>query len=221
MTVFEGDIAQVKCVAVADVAHAIADQLNFATGILPGDGDSPNALWWANTPEGPLTALYEPPRVRRIALAQEVPAPRRFNIPLPGFIFLCRPSKPPAVYAVKERPAGPGTEIFHAPLCNVHPAGNSCGGSHHYPADVGRIPADFFLCYFADDAVTRHDVSKKFQGDIVKLWESLEGKKRYPLDDLVRFGTVKDLTGSVASENVPDDDDDFDDEDEEEFPDDE
>ncbi|GAI89326.1 unnamed protein product, partial [marine sediment metagenome] len=88
MTLFEGESVTKKLVSAMDVAHALATDLSFGTGLLP-----PGTLWWENTRGGPIFALYVEPKVRKVALLEvATKPPRRFTIPLPGFIFLCSPS---------------------------------------------------------------------------------------------------------------------------------
>ncbi|GAI75307.1 unnamed protein product, partial [marine sediment metagenome] len=35
--------------------------------------------------------------------------------------------------------------------------------------------------------------SKKYPDGLLRLWEELDGKKRYPIKDLVPFGKVEDI----------------------------
>lgn len=188
MTLYEGEVAEMRLVSALDVAHALSRELSYGTGLLPD-----NALWWTNTSDGAVTALYVAPGIRRLAL-QDNPAkpPRRFNIPLPGLIFVCTPGKPPAVFAVKKRPQKPTDIVYHAPLCNIFQNGNSCPGNHKFPADVAEVPESFLRSFFSATA-TLGGRSKKHPDNVVKLWKALHGRGKYPLDDLEKFGTVQDL----------------------------
>jgi hypothetical protein len=184
-----GETNTVKIVSANDVAHALSEELGYSTGLLPA-----SALWWKNTAAGPITAIYEPPRVRRLAVDQYSKEPRRYDIPLPGLVFLCHSAKAPAVYAVKARPKLLSDVVYHAPFPNVYAKGTTCPGNHRYPADPGEIVEDFFRSFFSGE-ISSNPRSHKFQSDMTKLWTSLEGKKEYPLDDLVRLGTLKDIEG--------------------------
>lgn len=188
MHVFD-DLATTKVVSAMDVAHALARELSFSSGLLPK-----NALWWSNTPDGPVTAIWQEPKVWRVAL-QEVAlgAPRRFMIPMPGLVFLCQSGKAPWVFAAKRRPSRDTDLVYKAPLCNIFSDGRSCPGTHKFPLEVGEIPDSFFRSFFTATADLR-DRSKQFPDNIVKLWEHLDGKPDYPLADLVRHGSVQDLT---------------------------
>lgn len=110
---------------------------------------------------------------------------------MPGLIFICRPGSPPAVFAATRRPTNPELPIYRAPLYNVYPEGGTCPGSHKYSEDVSKIPEEFFTAFFTQSL--GHDVSKKYGSDILKLWENIDGKSRYPLRDLVPCGKVKDI----------------------------
>ena len=78
-------------------------ELPSNTGLLPK-----NTLWWANTSEGAIFALWEEPKVWKLALQDEaLKAPRRFECPMPGLIFLCSSAKTPWVFATKRRPTKP------------------------------------------------------------------------------------------------------------------
>lgn len=192
MTLFEEEISNTRVVSAFDVAHALAKELSFGTGLLPS-----NTLWWINTKEGPVTALYIEPRIRTLALQEAaLSAPRRFTIPLPGFIFICTPGKAPWVYAAKKKPTKEKDLVYKAPLSNIHENGKSCPGDHRYPTRVQDIPESFFISFFTatDDLKNR---SKMFPGNITHLWEHLDKKKRFPNDDLVRHGTVRDLMDMV------------------------
>ena len=188
MTLFEGEAVNTKVVSAMDVAHALASDLSFGTGLLPT-----STLWWENSRNGPIFALYEEPKIRKLALLEMAgKPPRRFTIPLPGFIFLCSPGQPPWVYAVKKRPTKESDVVYKAPLCNLYQNGRSCPGNHRYPQRVADIVESFFVSFFSHEADLR-DRSQAFPDNVVQLWEFLDKKRKFPLDDLVRHGTVKDL----------------------------
>jgi PRTRC genetic system protein B len=188
MTLFDGDITVRKLVDAADVAFALASDLSFGTGFLPE-----NTLWWQNTRGGPVFAIYTPTKIRRLALQEDMKkAPRRFNIPLPPFVFLCKPGKPPWVFAVKKKPTKEKDMIYEAPLFNIYADGRSCPGSNKYPTRVADIVDSFFMSYFSH-AADVHGRSRKFPKNVLGLWEYLDGKKNFPLEDLVEHGRIGDL----------------------------
>ncbi len=115
MTVFEPETQDTRLVSALDVAHALAEDLAFGSGLLPL-----GTIWWQNTRGGPVFAIYVEPKVRRVALLEDATKPaRRFKIPLPGLIFLCSPGQAPWVYAVKKKPTKETDIVYKAPLCNI------------------------------------------------------------------------------------------------------
>lgn len=189
MTLFEGDVSSTKLVSAMDVAHALANELNFCTGLLPE-----NTLWWKNTRSGPQFAFWVEPQVHKLALQIDPEKPaRRFNIPLPGLIFVCSPCRPPWIFASKSKPTKETDMLYKAPLLNVFDNGRSCPGSNKYPERVQDIVQGFFLSFFSNTADLGNR-SKKYPKSILDMWESLEKNKasKYPLEDLVEHCTVKD-----------------------------
>lgn len=188
MTFFQGESTITRLVDAMDVAHALASDLTFGTGLLP-----PGTIWWQNTRAGPVFALYVEPKVWRLTLQTDIKKePRRFDVPLPGLVFLCTPGQPPWVYAVKRKPTKETDTVYRAPLANIFADGRSCPGSHKYPTRVADIVKSFFISFFSATADLGHR-SKKFPKNVISLWEFLDGKKRFPLDDLEKYGIVADL----------------------------
>jgi hypothetical protein len=188
MTLFEGETVDTRVVSALDVAHTLASDLSFGTGILP-----PGTIWWKNTRGGPVFALYIEPKVHKVALQEAAgKPPRRFQIPLPGLIFLCSPGEPPWVFAVKKKPTKETDIVYKAPLCNIFSDGRSCPGNHRYPTRVADIVPSFFISFFSPTADLQNR-SQMFPRSVVLLWEHLDKKKKFPLDDLIRHGTIRDL----------------------------
>ncbi len=188
MTLFDPETVERRIVSAMDVSHALARELSFGSGLLP-----PQTLWWANTREGPVFALYQEPRTRKLALQESATSPpRRFTMPLPGFIFLCMPGKTPWVFAVKKKPTKETDIVYKAPLCNVYDDGRSCPGNHRYPTRVADIVESFFVSFFSTGVDLRNK-SIKFPKNVTHLWEYLNNKKTFPNADLVKHGVVKDL----------------------------
>ena len=177
-----------RMVSPQDITRTLSSGLSYASGLLPE-----NTLWWSSSGNKPVVALWVEPGIRRLALQLDaMKAPVRYDVPLPGLIFLCRPGAPPHVYAATKRPEGPRAQVFKAPLANVYDDGRSCPGSNRYPADIANIPDSFFKSFFTRGA-NLNNRSKKHSKDITELWKELDKKDKYPLDDLVYHGTVNDL----------------------------
>lgn len=188
LNIYDAEVTTTRVVSAMDVAHALSSDLAFGTGLLP-----PGCIWWLNTRGGPVYAIYVEPKIWKIALQLDATKPpRRFNLPLPGFIFLCAPGRPPWVFAVKKKPTKDTDDVYNAPLCNIHEDGRSCAGTHKYPAMVADMVPSFFTSFFSAAANLRNR-SVKYPGNIAQLWDFLDNKKRFPVGDLVKIGTIKDL----------------------------
>ena len=184
----DGGVIKTKMVSARDVTLALLREVSMASGLLP-----PGALWWKQGREGQVIALWRPPKVWPVALQLEAfKPPRRFRLPMPGLIFLCTAGRPPRVYAAKKRPESIKQVIYHAPLFNVYQNGTTCAGTHQYPTDISEVPESFFTSFFTREAF-QEGRSNKHPKDLLKLWEELDGRKRYPLKDLVPIGHVEDL----------------------------
>jgi hypothetical protein len=188
MTNFKEETVTRKIVSAMDIAHALAGELSIGSGLLPD-----RTLWWRNTRNGPVVAVYDEPQVRLLALLLDVDKPAlRFKIPLPGMIFLCRPGSPPWVYAVKKKPTKETDTVYKAPLANVFANGRTCPGTHKFPMRIGDVVQSFYVSFFSATADLRNR-SNKFPQNVIDLWEHLKNKKRFPMGDLVKHGTVRDL----------------------------
>jgi hypothetical protein len=188
MYVLEQRIVTTKMVSAQDVALALLSDIPLGSGILPE-----NTLWWQHRQDGsPVVALWRPPQVWPVALQLEpFKPPRRFRLPMPGLIFICRPGSPPRVVAAKKRPATLEEPVYRVPLYNVYADGKTCSGSHKYSDDIAKIPEEFFTAFFTESL--GGEVSRSYGHDLLKLWENIDGKKRYPLRDLRPWGKVADL----------------------------
>jgi hypothetical protein len=188
MYVLEGGIITTKMVSAQDIALALLRDIPLGSGVLPE-----NTLWWQHRQEGaPVVAIWRPPQVWPVALQVEpFKPPRRFRLPMPGLIFMCRPGSPPRIVAVKKRPTTPDEPVYRAPVYNVYIDGKTCPSSHRYSDDISKIPEEFFTAFFTQSL--GGEVSRSYGHDLLKLWESIDGKKRYPLRDLLPCGKVADL----------------------------
>jgi len=177
-----------RMVSARDVALALLREIPLRSGVLPE-----SALWWGQGKEGVEVALWRPPKVWPVALMTEpFKPPKRFRLPMPGLVFVCAPGRPPKVYAAKKRPADARDGIYHAPLFNIFNDGRTCPGTHKFPSKIEEIPESFFTSFFTQEAQFSGR-SKKYPRDLLRLWEELDGKQRYPLKDLVPFGKVEDI----------------------------
>jgi hypothetical protein len=54
------------------------------------------------------------------------------------------------------------------------------------------VPGAFFESHFSVTGDTKAGKSRRHPDDVGKLWRELDGRERYPLDDLVAQFTVAD-----------------------------
>ena len=188
-TYFENnDVVYSYPVDAEDVARALNKDLVITTGLLPE-----NTLWWKNDADGPLWALYIEEGIRKAALQTNIEKPpERFTIPLPPLIFLCRPGMPPWVFSVKKRPTKETDEVFKAPLANIFSNGRSCPGNNRYPERIQDIVESFFISFFSA-AADLEGRSSRYPKNILSLWKDLDGKKTFPMNDLIHHGVISDL----------------------------
>ncbi len=182
---FENDSTWVKTVSADEIANALTRRLGFSSGLLPQE-----AVWWNQGETGQVVALWRPSHVWSVALVREAfKPPARLRLPMPGLVFVCSPGRPPWVYAATSRPTDTEQQLFRAPAFNVFGDGRVCPGSHRFPEEVGLIPESFFQSYFSLTGDTRNR-SKKHPDNLQALWEEINGKTEYPMEDLVPQCTV-------------------------------
>ena len=161
-----------------------------APGVLLGAAAPDDALWWNQGETGQVVALWRPPQVWSVALQREAfKPPARLRLPMPGLVFVCSPGRAPWVYAATQRPTHPEQQLFQAPAFNVFGDGRVCPGSHRFPEEVDLIPEGFFQSFFSLTGDTL-DRSKKYPKNLIALWEEIDGKNEYPMEDLVPQCTV-------------------------------
>jgi len=83
-----------------DISHALSRELAVGTGLLPE-----NTLWWLNSRDGQVYAIYVEPKVRKVTLQDDLDNPRSvLRYHCRALVFLCSPCKAPWVVAVTKRP---------------------------------------------------------------------------------------------------------------------
>ena len=182
---FDGDTSWVRTVSADEIANVFTQHLGFSSGLLPLD-----ALWWNQGETGRVVALWRPPQVWPVALQREAfKPPVRLRLPMPGLVFVCSPGRAPWVYASRSRPTNLDEHLFRMPAFNVFGDGRVCPGSHKFPEEVGRIPESFFRSFFSLTGDSRNR-SRKHPDNLQALWEEIDGKTDYPVEDLVPQCTV-------------------------------
>ena len=178
---------RVMTVSADDIADALAQQTRYESGILPTD-----TLWWKKSHTALIAAIWKPPQIWPVALQTEAfKPPTRFNLPMPGLVFLCSPNRPPWVFAAKQRPEGPNEILFKTPTFNVFGDGRVCPGNHQFPSEAQEIPKSFFQSFFSRTGDS-HNRSQKHPTELQDLWQEIDGEEEYPIEDLVPQCTVAD-----------------------------
>ncbi len=182
---FEKGGGWVRPVSADGIASALTRHLGFSSGLLPE-----GAIWWNQGETGQMVAVWRPPRVWPVALQREAfKAPARLRLPMPGLVFVCSPGRAPWVYAATGRPVEPEQQLYRVPAFNVFSDGRACPGSHTFPEEVEQIPESFFQSFFSLTGDNRNR-SKRHPDNLLALWEELDGKTEYPVEDLVPQCTV-------------------------------
>jgi PRTRC genetic system protein B len=110
-----------------------------------------------------------------------------YHIPMPPFVFVGSGSSY-HLFAVKKRPSGEQTPLYHAPCPNVHTTGGICQGNTPFPICSPKTIQQA-LQLFIEGSLFNADLSRgKCQShpdDVCSLWAELDGRKRFPLSELV------------------------------------
>ena len=182
---FEGDTNWVRTVSADEIANVFIQHMGVSSGLLPQE-----ALWWNQGETGQVAALWRPPQVWPVALQREAfKPPARLRIPMPGLVFVCSPGRAPWVYAALSRPRDSDQYLYRTPAFNVFRDERVCPGSHKFPEQVELIPESFFQSYFSGTGDTGNR-SKRHPDNLHAIWEEIDGKTEYPIEDLVPQCTV-------------------------------
>jgi hypothetical protein len=188
MSVVDNEVITTRLVSASDVALALLRDTPLSSGLLP-----PDTLWWACRQGAPEVGIWRRPKVWPVAiLVDPRKPPHRFRLPMPGLIFVCQAGRPPRVYAAKRRPDKPATQVYHAPLYNLFASGSTCAGTHSFPTDPAEVPESFFASFFSPEASSENR-SKRHPQNLMDLWREIDGARKYPMDDLMPFGTLRDI----------------------------
>lgn len=177
-----------RVVAMEEVMYALAGNIDLRTGLLPRE-----TLWAVGNGGGLRVAIWRSPRVWTARLVTRFgQPPRAFRLPMPGLVFICLPGpQAPYVYAAKRRPRRETDTLFRAPAFNIFDSGRVCVGSHVFPEDSEHVPEEFFASFFSAEGQSQRR-SVRHPDNLLALWEELDGRRRFPLGDLVPQFTVAD-----------------------------
>ena len=114
---------------------------------------------------------------------------KQLRVPLPSAIFAMFGDNC-YLFAKKEDSFAPTQTLFHFPLPNINSNGLICFGTYDKPASV----TDTFNL-FHQSSFNHHHVnekSRKFPTDVRRLLSQLDGKKKFPLTDLISLDKTAD-----------------------------
>ena len=182
---FESETTWVRTVSADEIANVFTRHLGFASGCchtMPSGGTRARPdRWWPSG--GPRRSGRWPCNGRRSS------HPHGSGFPCRGWSSSARRGRAPWVYAGMGRPTDPEQHLFRALAFNVFRDGRVCPGSHRFREELGLIPEGFFQSFFSLTGDTR-DSSKKHPDNLIALWEEIDGKTEYPMEDLVPQCTV-------------------------------
>lgn len=170
-------------VAVDDLVAAFS-RVPLSSGLLPA-----NCLFWGRENGQTRIGIYIPGRRWQLRTAERI-----FHIPLPPLVFSGAGERYQA-FAVKRRPTEMPFELFHCPTPNIHPNGVVCRGNTPFPACASDT-IEQALNLFLEGSLFNGDLAagkcRSFPDDVRKLWEQLEGARRFPVGELApaRAGPV-------------------------------
>ena len=163
-------------VSVHDVVSACT-HISLSSGLL-----SANTLFWKQRGNQTSLGIYVPASRWQVQTAE-----RHYHIPMPPFVFVGDGASY-SVFAVKKRPSSEHNRLYLAPCPNVFSGGHICQGNTPFPScNAQTIQRAFQL--FIEDSLFNADLSQEkcqsYPEDVRQLWAKLDGRKRFPLSELI------------------------------------
>ena len=163
-------------VSVHDVVSACT-HVELSSGLLPA-----NTLFWKLRANQAMLGIYVPARRWDVQTDDHT-----YHLPMPPFVFVGSESSY-KIFAVKKRPLNEAEPLYHAPCPNVHTTGGICHGNTPFPICSPQTIQQA-LQLFMEGSLFNVDLSRgKCQShpdDVRVLWAKLDGRKRFPLSELV------------------------------------
>ena len=152
-------------------------EIRLGSGFLP-----PNTLFWKQQAHKTTLGIYVPGRRWRVRVGK-----KRLRIPMPPLIFVGS-GRAYSLYAVKTRPLDGRIPLYHAPCPNVFGDGRICPGTTPFPACSAGAIEEALTLFWEGSLFNSHLSRDKCQSqpaDVRKLWQKLDGRKRFPLSELL------------------------------------
>jgi hypothetical protein len=181
LTRYEGHDRRTSYPVAVDDLVAAFSRVPVTSGRLPA-----NCLFWGRENGQTRIAIYVPGRRWQLQTAERI-----FHIPLPPLLFAGAGEHGARgryrVFAVKRRPKAMPFELYRCPTPNIHPTGVICRGNTPFPPCASDT-VEQALNLFLEGSLFNGDLAankcRSFPDDVRKLWEKLEGAKRFPVDEL-------------------------------------
>lgn len=163
-------------VSVHDVVTACT-KVECGSGLLPA-----NALFWKQQSNQSLLGIYVPARRWHVQIEE-----RSYHVPMPPFVFVGFGATY-QIFAVKKRQLSQTAPLYHVPCPNVHTTGTVCQGNTLFP-NCSPQTIQQACQLFLEGSLFNADLSRgkchSYPEDVRKLWAELNGRKRFPLSELV------------------------------------
>ena len=144
---FDKEVSWIRQVSADEIAATLTHHMGARTGLLPQ-----GTLWWRQSSQGTITAIWREPQVWAASLqVKAFEAPERFQLPMPGLIFICPSGHAPWVFAAQGTARGPGGEAVPRPHLQRIPERASMPGQPHLPGETGENPGVLLPVPLLDD----------------------------------------------------------------------
>ena len=169
-------------VSVHDVVSACT-HVELSSGLLPA-----NTLFWKQRANQAMLGVYVPARRWHVQcdFANRLEE-QSYQLPMPPFVFVGSGSSY-HLFAVKKRPLNEAEPLYHAPGPNIHTTGGICQGNTPFPICSPQTIQQA-LRVFMEGSLFNADLSRgkcqSYPEDVSQLWAELDGRKRFPLSELV------------------------------------
>ena len=163
-------------VAVQDVVSACTE-ISLSSGFLP-----PDTLFWRRQANQTTLGIYVPGRRWQVRTDKKT-----YHVPMPPLVFVGQ-GHAYSLYAVKKRPLTAQTPLYHVPCPNVFAAGGICPGATPFPACSAQSMSKALALFWEGSLFNGHLSQGKCRSqpkDVRKLWAELDGRRRFPLSELV------------------------------------
>ena len=178
-------------VSVHDVVSACTN-VEVSSGLLPA-----NTLFWKQRANQAVLGIYVPARRWQVQCETANSSENQsYHLPMPPFVFVGSGTVY-QIFAVKKRPKVNSeqrrrnipTRLYHAPCPNVHSNGSICQGNTSFPICSPQTVHQA-LQLFMESSLFNADLAsgkcQSYPDDVRELWKELDGRKRFPVRELVQ-----------------------------------